>query len=386
MASSSPVEPDTTCQAFAQWLTELRARNARTLQEMLSEMAIIRDGITSNNVELNDFKRHSTGVSTSMQAQVTDLREKLTAAFSEITSLVKAKTQYDNEMMQDIGSLQQDLSSKCQELEALKRGYTTAHSSLQKTLLQIQNHLQVTGAEVQQAKAACERVQGDMTGRFSEIDSNLRAIEDELNAGNAETRNRMLQLQEDIARISEAIANVTSEFDEHKRLTNTTQNKLQSAVWGYEEDTKRQQQGSQLGMAGRPGMSSSVDLPLPQPPQSQLQPSAQKQHTEPIAGAPMMMAGAGRQASPPTTYANSVITKQPQVMQVQPMQQVRAGSANLPTMMQSAASSAMLQAAIPTRSSVMLTTQTLSPMRDRPGTADARPPQALQSVMYRAVR
>merc|ERR1719190_140867 len=103
----SAVEPDVTVQAFAQWLAELRTRNSRTLQEMMSEMAIIRDGITSFNVELTDYKRNSTGISHQMQSQLTDLREKLTSAFGEITSLVKQKTQADQEMMQDINAMQQ---------------------------------------------------------------------------------------------------------------------------------------------------------------------------------------------------------------------------------------------------------------------------------------
>merc|ERR1719195_2534725 len=94
------VETDVTVAAFSQWLTELRARNNRTLQEMLSEMSIIRDGITNNNMELTDFKRNSTGISQQMQSQLTDLREKLTNAFSEITCLVKQKTSSDQEMMQ----------------------------------------------------------------------------------------------------------------------------------------------------------------------------------------------------------------------------------------------------------------------------------------------
>merc|ERR1712232_526340 len=42
--------------------------------------------------------------------------------------------------------------------------------------------------------------------------------------------------------IHEALANVTAEFNDHKRTTNSTHNKFQSAVWGLEENQKRQQQ------------------------------------------------------------------------------------------------------------------------------------------------
>lgn len=238
-AFGGSVEPDVTVQAFSQWLTELKVRNTRSLQDMLAEMSIIRDGITSNNVELTDFKRHSTGISQQMQSQLTDLREKLTNAFGEITSLVKQKTQSDQEMMQDINCLQQNLSNKTAELEALKRSYSQAHQQLQSSLIQIQNHLQVTGSEVQTAKASCERVQRDTAQRFAEIDDGLRNLEDQLSMGNTENRNQMLQLQEEIARIHESLSSVSAEFLDHKRAINAVQSTLAS-VWGSEEGRKRQ--------------------------------------------------------------------------------------------------------------------------------------------------
>lgn len=241
LSASVGVETDSTVQAFAQWLTEMKARSSRTLQQMLSEMSIIRDGITSNNMELTDFKRNSTGISQQMQTQLTDLREKLTNAFGEITQLVKQKTQSDQEMMQDINSLQGNLSMKSAELESLKRSYSQAHQQLQSSLIQITNHLSVTKSEVVTATASCERVQGETGQRLGDIDSNLRGLEDMLSVGNAENRNQMLQLQEEIARIHESLASVSSNFLDHKRAINSVHNKLQSQVWEIDEARKRQE-------------------------------------------------------------------------------------------------------------------------------------------------
>lgn len=238
---AATVETDTTVQAFAQWLTEMKARSSRTLQEMLSEMSIIRDGITSNSVELADFKRHSTGISQQMQSQLTDLREKLTNAFGEITSLVKQKTVSDQEMMQDINSLQGNLSCKTAEIENLKRSYSQAHQQLNNSLIQITNHLAVTKKEVATATDTCDRVANDTNQRLGEVDSNLRGLEDVLSVGNAEHRSQMLQLQEEIARIHESLASVSAEFLDHKRATNSVHNKLQSQVWSLEEGRRRQQ-------------------------------------------------------------------------------------------------------------------------------------------------
>jgi len=207
---------------------------------MLAEMSVIRDGITSNNMELIDFKRNSTGISQQMQSQLTDLREKLTNAFGEITSLVRQKTQSDQEMMVDINNLQDNLSFKTSELEKLKRSYSLAHAELQSSLIQIQNHLQVTTGEVQTAKTACDRTQREITDRFTDIDDSLRVLEDELNIGNAENRNQMLQLQDEIGRIHDSLASVNAEFLDHKRTTTSLHNKLQSQLWGLDEGRSRQ--------------------------------------------------------------------------------------------------------------------------------------------------
>lgn len=285
--AGSAIETDTTCQAFAQWLTEMKTRSSKTLQEMLSEMAIIRDSITSNNVELTDFKRHSTSISQEMQRQLTDLREKLTNAFGEITALVRQKTQSDQEMMQDINSLQQSIACKNAELEALKKSYSQAHQQLQSSLSQIQNHLFVTSGDVQTAKGTWERVQGDMAQRFSDADMGLKTLEDQLSVANAESRAQMLQLQEEIARIHESLASVSTDFLDHKRATNSSQNMLQSQVWGLEEGRKRQQQMDESALAGnaRPQpRGGSYEPPLAAPAQQPLsQPGPPPPKTEPMA-------------------------------------------------------------------------------------------------------
>jgi len=234
-SSGGAVEPDVTVQSFARWLSELKVRNSKALQEMLSETSIIRDSISTNNMELTDFKRHSSGISQQMQSQLTDLREKLTSAFGEITALVKQKTQSDAEMMQDVNMLQQNLSQKTSELEALKKSYSQAHSQLQSSLIQIQNHLQVTQGEVQLARKSCDRVWRDSTQRFTDIEHGVHSLMDELNSGTSESKGQMVQLREEIARIQESLSSVGAEFLDHQRMSNTTHNKLQSQVWGLEE-------------------------------------------------------------------------------------------------------------------------------------------------------
>jgi len=237
---SGQVERDGTVQSFANWLAEMKSKNHKSLNSMLSESSIIRDSITTNNMELTDFKRHSSSISQQMQSQLTDLREKLTGAFGEITSLVRQKTQSDSEMMQDVNMLQQSLSQKTSELEALKKSYSAVHQSLQSHLIQIQNHLQVTQSEVQGARVACDRVHRDTNEKFGAIEVNLKVVTDEMIAGVGESQHQMGQLKEEIARIQESLSSISTEFQDHKRSSNSNHNKLQSQVWGLEDNKVRQ--------------------------------------------------------------------------------------------------------------------------------------------------
>lgn len=232
-------------------------------------MSIIRDDISSNNMELTDFKRHSTGISQQMQVQLTELREKLTFAFGEITTLVTFKTQSDQEMMQGITSLQQSLSGKTTDLESLKRSYAQEHSQLQSMLIQIQNHLSLTNSEVQSARHACERAQHDSEQKFVEVEDNLRTLEEQLYVGNAESRDQMLQLQEEIQRLHESLSSVSAEFVDHKRTTNSFHNKLQAQVWSIEEGRKKRHQPQPQQQQQLRSVEESSDAPwsLPQRPE-----------------------------------------------------------------------------------------------------------------------
>lgn len=234
-------EPDVIVQSFAKLLSELKARNHRVLQDMLTETSITRDSITSSNMELSELKRHSVGVAKQMQDQLADLRGKLSSAFEEITELVTKKGESDQEMMQEVHNLQLNVESKTTELESLKKSYSQAHAQLQTSLIQIQNHVQVTMGEVHAARVASARVHSDAQQRFQVIDAGIRSVEDELNASTAEHRHQMQQLQDELGRLREGLNAVATDFTDHRRVLGTSQNKLQSQVWGLDNSQKQRQ-------------------------------------------------------------------------------------------------------------------------------------------------
>jgi len=244
-------EQDATMQAFSQWLSEMKARSNSSLQQMLAEMGIIRDGITSNSTDLTEYKRHSIAIQQQMQSQLTDLREKLTRAFGEIHSLVKQKTATDQELLSEIGSLQQQLSMKTAELEALKKSYSTTHQQLQNSLIQIQGQLQSTSSEIQAAKRQAQSVQEGAQQKMGEVETTLQRLRGTLEATGREGQSHALLIQEDIAKLHEALTGLSADFFDHKRLTLQVQNKLMGQVSLLEEARRRALQPNE-SMDGRP--------------------------------------------------------------------------------------------------------------------------------------
>eukprot|EP00913_Durusdinium_trenchii_P022443 g21081.t1 len=240
------------CSLWEAWWThlmdmgiqEMKARSNSSLQAMMAEMSVIRDGITSNSADLTEYKRHSISVQQQMQSQLTDLREKLTSAFSEITSLVKQKAATDQdsnptELLSEIHALGRQLSMKTAELEALKKSYSSTHQQLQQNLVQLQGQLQSTGAEMVAAKKQAQAVQESVQHKLDEVELLTQRLRDQVEAGGRDGNATALAVQDDIAKLHEALTGLSSDFFEHKRLTQQVQTKLSSQVAALEDGRLR---------------------------------------------------------------------------------------------------------------------------------------------------
>jgi len=238
-------EVDATMQAFAQWLSEMKARSNSSLAQMLAEMGIIRDGITKECTELTEYKRHSISMQQQMQSQLTDLREKLTSAFGEITSLVKQKTSTDQELMSEMQALQSQLAMKTSELEALKKSYSSTHQQLQNNLIQTQQQLQTTSGEIHGAKKQAQEVQESASSKMSQVEQALQRLRGLLESTGREGQSHAMLIQEDISKLHEALTALSADFFEQKRTTLQVQNKLTSQVSQLEDSRRRARQSSE---------------------------------------------------------------------------------------------------------------------------------------------
>lgn len=221
---------DSTMQAFTQWLSEMKARSNSRLSQVLGEMGVVQDGITKESAELAEYKRQSITVQQQMQSQLTDLREKLAGAFNEITSLTKQKTETDQALHGEIAALHSELAMKSSELDALKKSYSSTHQQLQNNLVQTQQQLQSINSEILQTKKRAQAVQESALAHMGEIEQSVQRFRGVLDSTGREGQSHAMQIQEDIAKLHEALTALSADFFEHKRLTLQVQTKLTSQV------------------------------------------------------------------------------------------------------------------------------------------------------------
>jgi len=65
---------DSTVLAYAQWLSELQQHANQAKYHQKAELEVLRESVSAQNSELNDFKRHCMGAIQQIQQQVSDLK------------------------------------------------------------------------------------------------------------------------------------------------------------------------------------------------------------------------------------------------------------------------------------------------------------------------
>jgi len=217
--------------AFAQWLSEMKLRSNSSFQQMLAEMGIIRNGITSNNTDLTEFKRNTATVQQQMQSQISDLRDKLTDAYTEIANMKKTKSHFEQEVHADCQSLSEQLQFKTLELETLKKAYAHTHQQLQQQIIQLQtevNELRMKGDDVnRQQHLTFEQ----SVNKVSEVEMAAQYANNEMKRLRSEHDQAIASLADNMNRWNDTVRDLSKEFHDFQKVMNVNHQRLQSSVW-----------------------------------------------------------------------------------------------------------------------------------------------------------
>jgi len=276
---------DVTVLAFAQWLSEMRSRSNSSLQQMLAEMGIIRNGITSNNTDLTEFKRSTATVQQQMQSQISDLRDKLTDAYTEIANLKKTKSGFEQEVHAEYQSLSEQLQFKTLEFETLKKAYAHTHQQLQQQIFQLQsevNELRLKGDDAHRQSAMTSE---QSVNKVSEVEMIAQHTSTEMKKLRSDHDQAISNLAENMSKWNDTMRDLSKEFHDFQKVTNVNHQRIQSALWDVQ---------AKPGDAGR--MESVVGSPLGH----QVPVGAMPQSAALRAQSPTAATGARRASAQPT--------------------------------------------------------------------------------------
>eukprot|EP00931_Biecheleriopsis_adriatica_P074605 TRINITY_DN4862_c0_g1_i1.p1 TRINITY_DN4862_c0_g1~~TRINITY_DN4862_c0_g1_i1.p1 ORF type:complete len:367 (+),score=76.38 TRINITY_DN4862_c0_g1_i1:118-1101(+) len=222
---------DVTVLAFAQWLSEMKLRSNSSLQQMLAEMGIIRNGITSNNTDLTEFKRNTATVQQQMQSQISDLRDKLTDAYTEISNMKKTKSQFEQEVHAECQSLSEQLTFKTLELETLKKAYSHTHQQLQQQIIQLQNEVNELRMRSDDASRQNHVTLEQNVNKVGEVEMATQYANNEMKRLRSDHDQAIANLAENMNRWNDTVRDLSKEFHDFQKVMNTNQQRLQSNLW-----------------------------------------------------------------------------------------------------------------------------------------------------------
>jgi|Transcript_10231 myosin heavy subunit len=267
---------DVTVLAFAQWLSEMRSRSSSSLQQMLAEMGIIRNGITSNNTDLTEFKRNTATVQQQMQSQISDLRDKLTDAYTEIANLKKTKSQFEQEVHAEYQSLSEQLQFKTLELETLKKAYAHTHQQLQQQIIQLQTEVNELRLRGDDAHRQTHLTYEQSVNKVSEVEMAAQYANNEMKRLRSDHDQAIANLAENMNRWKDTLGELSKEFHDLKKVMTVNHQRIQSSLWDVQAAS-----GITPGTEGGGRMESAGNMGSSPPARQAVQPAQQQVRAQP---------------------------------------------------------------------------------------------------------
>jgi hypothetical protein len=229
--TESQLDLDVTVLAFAQWVSEMKTRQANAHHQMQAEMSIIRNAITSNNMELGDFKRHSAAIQQQMQSEINEIRESLSTVFMEITSAVRNNAEADQDTRLKIQSLNEQAVRNETSFAQLADAADQSQSKLRNAVQEMQSSSERMREELVSLCRFNEGMENGVNDRYNRIALDMDQVGNDLHVQLERRKDHLKKMVNDVMLIGESLHNLVADFGEQKRTTFDVQNKLQSNLY-----------------------------------------------------------------------------------------------------------------------------------------------------------
>jgi chromosome segregation ATPase len=203
-------------------------------------MSIIRNAITSNNMELSDFKRHSAAIQQQMQSETNEIRESLSHVFMEITNAVRNNASADQDIKLKIQSLNEQAVRNETQFAQLADAADQSQSKLRSAVKEMQHNSERMSEELKALSRHMETLEGTITDRSTNISMEVESLSSDLKSQLERRREHLKKMVNDVCGISNSLTSWMSDFSEQKKGTAEIHNKIQSSLYVLDQNQKRE--------------------------------------------------------------------------------------------------------------------------------------------------
>lgn len=243
---ASTMDMDVTVLAFAQWVSEMKARNHNSQHHMQAEMSIIRNAIASNGSDLLDFKRHSAAIQQQMQNEISEIRESLGGVFQEITSAVRNNSAAD-----------QDLRMRIQTLSEQAIRSETAFAQLADAAEQSQSKLRSAVQEMQLSSERMRDELGNLTrhseglevataDRADRLATDVDQLTQDTRVQLDRRKEHLKKMVGDVMQIGESLQGLITDLGSHKKVSEDSHTKLSATLSALDRAQSSRQQAQAM--------------------------------------------------------------------------------------------------------------------------------------------
>lgn len=280
----APLDLEVTVLAFAQWVTELKARQTSSYQQVQAELSVIRNSIASNHTELTDVKRHGAAIQQQMQSEINEIRESLSNVFMEITAAVRNNAGADQELKLKIQSLNEQAVRNETAFAQLADAADQSQIKLRNAVQEMQRSSERMRDELLALTRQADGLESTVTDRTERISNDMDQFHQDVRTQLERRKEQLRKMINDVATIGESLQNLVNDLSEQRRVSTDAQSKLQSSIYVLDQ-VLRKDTGSvssrNLQAQQRPnGTAAQVSLPAGLQPG--LQPGLQVRPTQSI--------------------------------------------------------------------------------------------------------
>lgn len=262
--NSSELDMDVVVLAFAQWVSEMKTRQNNANHQMQAEMSVIRNAITSNSTELEDFKRNSAATQRRMQNEMYEIRESLGTVFMEITTAVRNNANIDQETRAKIQGLNEQAVRNETAFAQLADAADQSQTKLRNAVQEMQLSSERMRDELVSLTRFNESMETSLSDRYNRIAVDMDQVGNDLHVQLERRKDHLKKMLNDVMLIGESLHNLVADIGDQKRSTFEVQNKLQSNLYVLDQILVPSAEDTSRGRSFRVAGAAASDL-LPHP-------------------------------------------------------------------------------------------------------------------------